>query len=130
MAVPTKNNTDMQERIVSKEVAIAMKDAGFNTVCLYGYMQEDSKTPIVKESIAKCAYEAMTQQMAIDWIFDKFGKFVNVVPTAKDKYTYVILSVTDKGMSPLKGRKARDFNSLEEAANKGILSALAKSTKE
>ena len=79
----------IQEQFVSYEIALAMKELGFNEPCL-GYYRNDSKSLFIGEDsrVQKDSVQAPLLQQCIDWFRGKYGLHIEIELTDSTIHGY------------------------------------------
>ena len=131
----------MIKEFVSYEMALALKELGFNEPCFYQYVRDYDECgeliPIVSEtnypilrnntevsdfSGGDC-FAAPTFSQAFRWFLKKHKLYAVIIPTITMDWTYLAMTVVENMIEvpPYKNVKAYDYSIKEEAEQACLL---------
>ena len=94
----------MKKQFATYEIALMLKELGFNEPC-FGYYRDDDKDTLSIQEVTNYDIEfscyphidclAPLWQQAVEWLFQKYGLHISLVPVSKDKWFFEIFKISD-----------------------------------
>ena len=111
-----------KEQFVSYEIALAMKELGFDEECL-GYYRNDSKSLFIGEDsrVQKDSIQSPLLQQCIDWFREKHNLHIAI----KTEYNGTFIITIYNMNRPQKANQSfYQYNTYQEAREQAILKAI------